>query len=184
MSLYHYFRSLILPLNEIDRLLPKRGRLVDLGCDGGVIAQKLIAVKTRFVIGVDKDAKRFPRSSAKNLKFVHADILKFDLNYFEGAVISDVLHHLKYNDQKKLLNKIFKALKQRGVLVIKEIDTGEFIRARLSRLWDFIFYPNDKIYYWQAKNLKRFLENLGFKVRIIRPIRLFPGSTTLFICKK
>ena len=44
---------------------------------------------------------------------------------------------------------------------IKEIDKSEFIRSSLSRLWDLILYPQDKINYWHYKDLKQFLEELG-----------------------
>ena len=42
----------------------------------------------------------------------------------------------------------------------------------------------DKIFYHNSKDLKDHLRSLGFKVTISRPSRSFPGSTTLFICRK
>ena len=182
--LYHFLRKSILPLEEIDKNLPKKGKIFDLGCGEGVISKYLAKNKKRIVIGIDSDEKRLPKQKTKNLSFKNADIRSVSLKGSSGVIISDVLHHLNLKDQKSLLKKIAEELRNEGVLVIKEIDESEFLRSRLSRLWDFILYPQDKINYWYYKELKIFLEEIHFKVKFFRPCRLFPGSTTLFICKK
>lgn len=184
MVFYDFLRKTILPLEEIDKNLPKEDKIFDLGCGEGVISKYLANNKKRIVIGIDSNGERLPKEKTRNLSFENADIRKVSLEGSMGIVISDVLHHLNLKDQKNLLKKIFTELKKGGVLVIKEIDKSEFSRSRLSRLWDFILYPQDKINYWHYKKLKKFLEEIGFRVTFCRPCRLFPGSTTLFICKK
>lgn len=184
MILYDFLRKAILPLDEIDKSLPEKGKIFDLGCGEGVISKYLARNKKRIVIGIDSDEKRLPKHKTKNLYFKNADTRKVSLEGSMGIVISDVLHHLNLKDQKDLLKRIFKELGDGGVLVVKEIDSNEFVRSRLSRFWDFILYPQDKISYWSYYNLKNFLEKIGFEVKTFRPCRLFPGSTTLFVCKK
>ena len=184
MSIYGYLRSLILPLVLIDKNLPKQGTIIDLGCGQGTIAKYLANRKDRKVIGIDSNKNRLPQSTQKNLSFVHGDILYFKFKNPDGIVLSDVLHHNDFKYQSKILKKISKNLKKGGVLIIKEIDTGEILRSIISRLWDFLLYPKDKIYFSNCKDLAEKLTALGFKVAISRPIRLFPGSTTLFIAKK
>lgn len=181
---YEFLRKLILPIDNIDKSIPKNGKILDLGCGQGLIAFFLSKQKSRYVIGIDENYKRLPGFSKKNLTFKKADITKLELKKINGVVLSDVLHHLPIKSQQKLLKKIYKSLNKKGILVIKEIDTDEFLRSRLSRFWDFVFYPRDKIIFWKATDLKRTLEKLGFKVKITRPVRFFPGSTTLFVCKK
>ncbi len=181
---YDYFRSLILPLKEIDHFIPNQGNIIDLGCGEGVIAKYLARNKKRIVIGVDKDRSRLPNIKNSNLLFQYGDITKIDIKDSNGIVISDVLHHLETSNQKKLITKLAKKLKKGGILIIKEIDTKEFVRSKLSRFWDLLLYPQDKIFYWDSSDLKNFLISLGFKVKLVRSLRLFPGSTTLFICKK
>lgn len=181
---YSQLRSLILPSVALSSALPKEGKIIDLGCGQGLLSTYIASVKTRNVIGVDLDSSRIPKNKLKNLRFVNADIRSFNLEGASGAVLSDVLHHLSKKDQRKILENISKTIKKGGVLAIKEIDTGEFFRSKLSRFWDFILYPKDKIEYWSAAGLKKFLTDFGFEVKIIRPCRFFPGSTTLFICQK
>lgn len=181
---YDYFRSLILPLYEIDKFMPKKGKILDLGCAEGVIAKYLAKNKSREVIGVDKDAARLPKLKTENLSFKQQDLTTIRLKKINGVIISDVLHHLSLKDQNKLLSKVASYLNRQGTLIIKEIDTDEFIRSKLSRLWDFILYPSDKIYFSSSKKMVKVLNKLGFRVDLFRPCRFFPGSTTLYVCKK
>lgn len=174
----------MLPLKLIDQEMPKKGTIVDLGCGEGIIAKYLANNKNRKIIGVDLDKKRLVNSNQKNLSFKYADIRNFKFSNIDAVVISDVLHHMDFDDQKKVLKNISVGLKKKGLLIIKEIDTQEFIRGKLSRFWDFVFYPKDKIYFNNAKKLTKKLGSLGFQVTIKRPVRFFPGSTTLFICRK
>ena len=181
---YEFLRKLILPLDEIDKAIPTSGKIIDFGCGQGLIASLLAKKPNRQIIGIDANAKRLPKSSKKNLTFKKNDITTMPFEKINGAILSDVLHHLALKDQQTLLEKIFKKLNKKGVLVIKEIDTSEFLRSHLSRLWDFILYPQDKITFTNYKYLKKALIAIGFKVDIRRPSRYFPGSTTLYVCTK
>ena len=179
-----FFRSLILPLNEIDEVLPQSGKIFDLGCGEGVISKYLAQNTKRIVIGVDSDGKRLPKSTQKNLTFKMGDIRKYNVKNADVVIISDVLHHIRFKDQEKVLKNATRGLSKGGLLVIKEIDTQEFLRSAMSRFWDFIFYPKEKIYFNNAKEFETKLTSLGFNVKVKRTTRLFPGSTTLFIARK
>lgn len=184
MKLKSFLKSIILPMADIDRYLPKDGLILDLGCGEGVIAQYLARRKKRKVIGLDANETRLPKIKSKNLEFKKMDITSIELGRFNGALLSDVLHHIKPSSQKKTIKNTYKGLKKGGVLIIKEIDTQEVLRSKLSGFWDKILYPNEKVYFQKSSDLTRVLQKNGFKVKILRPLRLFPGSITLFICTK
>ena len=156
-KIYDKLRSVILPLSEIDNALSKKGTITELGCGQGVIAKYLARVKSRKVLGIDANDKRISKLKTTNLHFRIGDITLINYKPQDGFVVSDVLHHLKPNDQEILLLKLNKALKKNGVLVIKEIDTSEFVRSKLSRFWDYAFYPKDKISYWNSNDLRKHL---------------------------
>lgn len=183
-SIRDYLRPFILPLDEIDKFAPKKGSIVDLGCGEGIIARHLAKIRTRQIQGIDSDQSRLPKSQQSNLNFQKGDITNVNLRQLDAVILSDVLHHINYQEQENLLKKIFQALNKNGVLIIKEIDSGEFIRSKLSRLWDFILYPQDEISYTSTIELTKKLTFIGFKLQVTRPRRLFPGSTTLYLCKK
>src|SRR4030067_2267419 len=112
MVFYDFLRKVILPLEEIDKNLPKEGKIFDLGCGEGVISKYLTRNKKRIVIGIDSNRERLPKEKTKNLSFKNADIRKVFLEGSMGIVISDVLHHLDLKDQKNLLKKIAGDLKK------------------------------------------------------------------------
>lgn len=183
-SLHNALRSIMLPLSEIDKATPKKGIIIELGCGEGVISKFISMQNTRKVIGIDFNQERLPKKNSNNLKFIKADITKYNFPKVNAVIVSDVLHHINYKSQNKVLDTVYKSLKKGGVLIIKEIDTGEYIRSKMSRFWDFLFYPKERIYFNNALKLSNYLHSIGFKVSTKRPCRLFPGSTTLFICKK
>lgn len=182
--LYDWARSAILPLDIIDNNISKKADVVELGCGQGVISRYLAVKGQRKIIAVDLDASRFPKSKIKNVTFVKSDIRSYKINNPDVVIISDVLHHLKKDDQADLLVRLSRNLKKNSKLIIKEIDASEFISAKLSRLWDFLLYPKDEINYFNASDLRKKLELLGFSVELKRTNRLFPGSTALLICTK
>lgn len=183
-TLHNFLRNLMLPLKQMDEALPAKGTILDLGCAEGPIAFYLAKNPKRFVIGVDLDAKRLPKSKQKNLIFEKGDIRKYSMKNVSAVVISDVLHHIEFKDQELVLKNVAEGLKKDGILLIKEIDTEDTIRSKLSRFWDFVFYPNEKIYFSSKTNLKNKLSKLGFKTVVKKDLLFFPGSTTLYVCKK
>lgn len=181
---HNLLREWMLPLKEIDEAIPKKGIILELGCGEGVISQYLTKESSRSIIGIDLDATRLPQQPPKNLKFIHGDIIKYSLPKADAIVISDVLHHIDFEEQEKLLEKVYKLLNRKGVLIIKEINTEDKIRSKLSRFWDFVFYPFDKIYFSSSADLVKLLKKCGFKVSMKRASLYFPGSTNLYICEK
>lgn len=184
VSLYKSLRSFILPLVQINNALPKHGKIIDLGCGQGITTSFLAKEKGRIVIGVDLNIQRLPQKESKNLRFINTDLRTFDTHGASGILLSDVLHHMDFQDQREVLKKIAKSLEESSVLVIKEVDAAEFLRSKISRFWDYIFYPKEKIYYSPSSKIKHKLETLNFKVKILKTLRFFPGSTTLIICTK
>lgn len=176
----------MLPLRAINAALPSSGIIYDLGCGEGVVSFYLAqTAPQRQVIGIDIDTKKIRRTRhLPNLTFIHADLTRTNLTQASGCLLSDVLHHLPLSTQRQLLFKIGRQLKSGSVCVIKEINQDDLIRSRLSRFWDWIFYPQDKIYYRQAEDLVKTMKQVGFKVKFTPVMPWFPGSTNLFVCIK
>lgn len=181
---HNLLREWMLPLKEIDTLVPQKGVILELGCGEGVISQYLARESLRNITGIDLDASRLPKLTPKNLKFIHGDITEYALPKADGVVISDVLHHLDRSNQAVVLERVYKALNKGGVLIIKEINTEDKVRSKLSRFWDFVFYPMDKICFSSATSLTKLLRKIGFKVSMKKESLYFPGSTNIYICQK
>lgn len=188
-KLHVFIRWFIFPFDKLEKNLPISGHIVDIGCGEGAFSiYSAISSKKRVVSGVDIDARRIAiaRKAGKiinNATFYKKNALSWKRKV-NGIVISDVFHHLSLNDQYKFLKQSYNNLQKGGVLVIKEINKDDTIRSRLSRLWDFILYPGDKINYWSRSKLISKLNKQGFKVNSFREAPFFPGSTFFYICTK
>lgn len=190
MNLKRALKPLIIPLKTIDRNLPSKGVIYDLGCGEGTVASFLGQKNDRQVIGIDKNRSRVSKAnilnSSNNVKFQTGDLVKMKFHPRpSGIIISDVLHHLKPSDQQKLLTNIYKTLNPGGKLIIKEINKEEILRTALSRLWDFLLYPKDRIHYFKATSLIKLLKNQGYR-RVSRQTAhpWMPASINLFIATK
>jgi len=183
-------RWIIVPFEQIESYMPKRGLIIDIGCGEGVMSTLLVLSSPwRKVIGIDinkakinlgkKIAREIP-----NLSFKHQDVFSQILPKADGFILSDFLHHIPSNKHKKLLKLLANSLNKNGVIMIKEIDLKDGLRSKVSRLFDFLFYPFEKVSFISSEELASFLTQLGLKVRIIKVKKWFPGSTTLFICQK
>ncbi len=188
-ALYHLLKHFMLPLAQIDGNLAREGTIVDLGCGAGTMATALAEVPTRQVIGMDLDARRIARATRSNkrpnLTFFQQDITDLDLTRVQGVLLSDALHHVKpFSSHRRMLERLYTSLDEHGVLIIKDVDRSERIRTGLSMIWDRVLYPGDQTFYYDWRELTAMLQSVGFSVAMTRPMRFFPGSTTLYICRK
>lgn len=189
MKIKEQLRLSILPILVIDESLPDTGLIYEIGSGYGVIGAYLATSKKRRVIvclDFDADKIKEARKSFQlpNLTLTLADSTTFRYERSQGALLSDFLHHISYTKQEQLLKSLANILVKTGVLVIKEIAADDGWRTWASRFWDFIFYPHDTIYYRSKSSWYNLLISLGFKVRVRREVRWFPGSTFLYICTK
>lgn len=189
-KIYFYFRSVILPIKEINESLPKKGEILDLGFSYGALSIILSRFSnTRKVIGWDSDKKKleFVKKSLKgekNISFYYKDVVKDKWPKVSGILASDFFHHLPKESQEIVIKKAYKALRKNGVFVVKEVDKHDRVRALMSRTWDKILYPKDKVHYRSKSGWERILKREGFRVYSKNLVLWFPNSTRLFVCRK
>lgn len=183
-------KHLFIPLRSIDQALPDSGVIVDLGCGEGFISSFLARNPKRTVIGIDQDQTKIMQAKLEddkfnNLNFKADNILTTKIpSHTVGIVISDVLHHLSQKSQQDLLTRITNSLKKDAVIVIKEINRADVIRSKLSRLWDLILYPQDKINYLSTKEIDQVMNQQNFTIQHLKKHLLVPASIHLYICTK
>lgn len=183
-------KFILWPLKQIDAALPQQGLIIDLGCGDGTVAAYLAGQSSnRRVIGLDTNSSKLKSATYRyhhltNLSFKSQNILKANLKSAAACLLSDVLHHLSLQDQSALLKHLSQHLPSGSICLIKEINHASVIRSKLSRLWDWLLYPQDKINYYSAPKLKSTMEKLNFKVKYKPVYWWFPGSVNLFVCTK
>jgi 1-acyl-sn-glycerol-3-phosphate acyltransferase len=109
-----------------DGLLPRRGRILDIGCGYGFMTNMLaLTSPEREVTGFDFDEEKITVAqhgfvNGSNVSFTCANALTAPLAQYDGIVLSDVLHYLPDHEQQALLQKCYQSLRPEGVIVIRD----------------------------------------------------------------
>ncbi len=184
------------PFEEIEKITPKSGKIVDLGCGDGLLANFLaLASNKRVMFGfeINKQRVKLAQKGLKNTHFKHGSILSTNLPTSSSFLLIDVLHHLpSYEFQEKLLKSVHEKLSKSGKLIIAEVVERPFWKYVFSWLTDFITVPilfegtlfSEKFYYRKTSDWISLLEKMGFKVKPIKADHLKPFSHILFECTK
>lgn len=183
------------PYLQLANFVPKRGKILDLGCGLGNFSHVLcLTGNRRRVVGIDFDKKRIELAQKtvtknENLVFRCADLRSMSFEKSDGVVLFDVLHHIDYNFHKGLLARIFQALKKGGVLLMIESEDHPKWKYFIWRVWELValglsITRGGSLSLRSRKDLKRMLKKIGFKTKAIsyHQGRLFPHL--LYICRK
>ncbi|MCC7029832.1 MAG: methyltransferase domain-containing protein, partial [Chitinophagaceae bacterium] len=111
----------------IEKLVPREGNILDIGCGYGFLAYILSwTSENRTVYGLDYDEEKIEVakhnfSKTEQLHFTAGDALDFsdDLKY-DCILIMDVLHYLLPEKQLALLQKCKASLAEKGLLIVRD----------------------------------------------------------------
>ena len=123
---------------ELERLLPERGRIVDLGCGYGQ-ASCLLALRSRGreLLGIDYDAEKIAVAEhgflhGGRLRFRCDDVTRCELPRADAFIINDMLHYIAPEEQERLLSRCAERLTAGGCIIVREGDRSRRKRPRLT----------------------------------------------------
>jgi SAM-dependent methyltransferase len=149
-------------LPEFCSYIPKDGRVLDVGCGGGLPFTKYLSEQFE-VIGIDISEKQIElaKRNVPKATFYQMDMtnLNFDNDYFDGIIAYYSIIHLPRNEQPDLFVNLYRMLKPNGValLVLHSDDDPESFEE------DFF---GEKMYWsgFDSKTNLEILQKTGFKV--------------------
>lgn len=170
--IYFLIRWRLVDFEKIEQLVSKDGYILDFGCGIGILSN-LLALKSqdRIVFGCDtnknslKKAKKASQNII-NIKFGTDDNLDKIDKKFKNIILIDVLHHIPYKKQEKVLMNLKRKLDVDGRLIIQDIDKGSFPKYLLGYLVDAVRCGKNNIFYHNKNEFIALLEKIGFKVKI------------------
>jgi len=195
-KLYLRVKLKICPFLKMENFFPKTGKFVDLGCGNGLFASVLkLGSPLREIVGFDLDHKKIEiaKKIQKNLSGLEFELGNIvDMDYPQGDVFSlvDVLYLIPFPKQEKILKKCHSALKEDGLLIIKEMDTKPAWKYGWNLVQETLavkiigFTLGEKFYFRSEAEYSRILTRLGFKVH---PVKLDKGywyPHIFYICRK
>lgn len=189
---FSYIRVWDAPFEIVERVVPKKGFIIDLGCGEGILTNYLgLASESRKMIGVEIDRERIllADKQIKNVSFRHGDVTKFSLPKSDVIILSHLLHHLtSYKDQEILLKKCASMLAKNGKLIIVEVDTNPPLKYLISLLTDYFLVPwlfdrkiYERTYFRSRKEWLSLFKKLGLRAKIIIAHKRKPFSHIIYV---
>lgn len=156
----HHYLSLISPFK-------KGGRLLDVGCATGIFLEA--AQKAGFdPFGIDPSSfaiSHLPPKFKDKVKKTTLSKAAFPEKFFDVITMWDIIEHLSQPRQD--LGRLFRFLKDDGLLVISTNDTDSFWAKLWGKRWHF-FVPPQHLFFYSPKTLKLLLGQTGFRVAQIK----------------
>lgn len=193
-EVFTYIRAWDAPFEILEKRLPRRGLIYDLGCGDGLFSNFLaLSSPQRKIVGLELDKNRVKEAGKgiRNANFRKADITKVKLKKADAVVLVHVLHHLRsYKEQERMLAGIRKILKSDGKLIVVEIAERPFAKYIFTWLTDAITVPilfenkffSMDFYYRKAIEWETLLNKTGFEVSTEPIHKGKPFSHVLFEC--
>jgi 2-polyprenyl-3-methyl-5-hydroxy-6-metoxy-1,4-benzoquinol methylase len=177
-------------LDEIGQYLPGRGRVLDLGCGFGLFSLYYASVCPSLEIeGIDLNPRRIALARAAadklgltNVRYQVGNVTEFRGGAaFDAAYMLDIVHHIPPETVRPLLEQVAKTLPAGGLLLIKDVDTRPAYKRWFTHALDRLMDPRTPVRYWEADELQRLLEQVGFRVRRHLMVDFLPYPHILYI---
>ncbi len=179
-------------LELLDRLVPKRGKILDMGCGFGLFSL-FLAMRSpeRTLHGVDLSEKRIraarvsaERMHLKNVQFEQADIREYAVSdKWDGVFTLDLLHHVLPQSRREFLSTVKEHLNPEGVLIIKDITTKPWWKMAFTWLLDQAMAGPCHVWYQSVERQTEELESFGFEVRSRSFRDRLPYPHVVFHCR-
>jgi SAM-dependent methyltransferase len=152
---------------HIEKLLPGRGRVLDIGTAAGAF---LAAARDRGWEVDGCEPNRWTASWGSNhygLTIRPGELFdhQFPAESFDVVTLWDVIEHTP--DPTRVIRRTAELLKPGGLLIVNYPDIGSAIARALGRRWPFL--SSVHLYYFTRKTMQAFLERQGFAIVEMRP---------------
>jgi len=192
VALYIRLRWRLCPFQLIEKQVPLKGTVIDIGCGYGLLSN-LLALRSedRYVIGADLSPRRIKIAQKtvndrRNIKFYLSDVtdLKVWRHGCNTVVASDFLHHISYESQEELLRSCYQILPKGGLMVIQDVDIEPRWKYCSAAVVDAVLNPGMQIYFRNRAEYLKLLCRIGFRVETKSVHKGLPLADILYICRK
>jgi 1-acyl-sn-glycerol-3-phosphate acyltransferase len=181
--------------NLINSLIPRKARVVDIGCGYGYMAYMLGFVsEERQILGIDYDEDKIELAEnciSKNdrISFVAADATAYPYEMSDVFLLSDVLHYIPYEKQAALLIACISHLNPGGIIIVRDADQDLGKRHRGTRLTEFFSTrsgfnraENARLYFFSGKTMRDIAGKHNMDIEIIDNSNL--TSNVFFVLRR
>ncbi len=181
--------------NIYDKYIPRRARIVDIGCGYGYLVYLLSFIsRDRQILGLDYDAEKIELANhciSKNerVTFVAADVSSFAFENSDVFILNDVLHYMPEDKQKDLLMRCISGLNDGGLIMIRDADKDLEKRHLGTRYTEFFSTHSgfnkardNRLYFFSGNRIKEIAREAGLQLEIVDNTKL--TSNILYVLRK
>jgi 2-polyprenyl-3-methyl-5-hydroxy-6-metoxy-1,4-benzoquinol methylase len=127
-----------------DQIIPKKGKIVDVGCGYGFMSYMLwMKSPKRQITAYDYDEEKVQVGqncyfNEGNVRFVAADALQVDFAPSDCFIVSDMLHYLSFENQLRLISNMTGRLNENGMIIIRDADKDNAKQTRFNKWIEFV----------------------------------------------
>lgn len=189
-------RAFLSDLAIVERYVPKKGFIVDLGCGHGLFACLLReASPTRRVLGIDLDPRKIEvaRGAIQDtqwLRFEVGDIVAGQPPKCDAVTIVDVLYLLPFEAQEQVLRNAASALGEGGPLVVKSQERRVDPRYALTYAQEIVTVSlgftrggRERFFFPSRQEAFAMFERAGFLVDVVEMPRR-PYTDVVYLARK
>lgn len=194
--LFVHGRAFLSDLAFVERFVPRKGFIVDLGCGHGLFACLLReSSEARRVLGVDIDDRKIDvaRGAAGDtqwLRFEVGDILEEPPPRCDAVTIVDVLYLLPFGHQEQVLRNAAAALGEGGPLIVKAQEKRTDPRYAITYAQEMITVGlgftrggRERFYFASRDEALAMFERAGFVVEVEEMPRR-PYTDVVYLARK
>jgi len=194
--LFVHGRAFLSDLAVVERYVPNKGFIVDLGCGHGLFACLLReSSPTRRVLGIDLDPRKVEvaRGAIRDtqwLRFEIGDIVAEALPKCDAITIVDVLYLLPPETQERLLRNAATALGEGAPLIVKAQERRLDPRYALTYAQELITVSlgltrggRERFFFLARDEALAMFERAGFVVDVVEMPRR-PYTDVLYLARK
>ena len=186
-------RLMIAPFLEILKYVPQEGTVLDVGCGYGIFSNLLsLSSPSRQVIGLDISEDKIAVAQKtvagrRNIHFVAGETSErlADPNICDAIVMIDLIHHVPYEGQARLIRWSYRRLATHAMLIVKDVDTQPIWKHWCSYLHDIVVnHAWGRLFFVSSETLEGMLRESGFAVQHRVAFRSSPYAHVLYVCVK
>ncbi|OFZ21219.1 MAG: hypothetical protein A2X94_07095 [Bdellovibrionales bacterium GWB1_55_8] len=195
-----WVRWKLTPYRTMASWLPRKGRILDLGCGHGLLSiWSALGSSQRGILAIDHDSSRIAQAKAAatgllNLEFRVGGVSPMPEGPFTGISMIDVFHYFSPAQQAAMAKDAFDHLENEGVLLVREVEPSPqgfaAIIARWNRLyerlatWVGFTQANElELHFRSRAGWEELFRSAGFDVHS-EPCSSSFFSDVLFVCRK
>lgn len=192
-SFLSHFKFWEEPYEVVDKILPKSGTIIELGCGEGLLSNFLaISQPERKIVGYEiiPERLKIAKKRLKNTKYYVGDIAKIHFPKADVFILFHVLHHLPGKPaQERVLLKAKNSLSTEGKLIIVEVDVKPTLKYVAAWVADHFLVPwvfekrfFTRAYFRKENEWEKLLKGLGFNVEVSEENQGRPFPNIIFNC--